>query len=147
MTIYDKYLAVILPAMAKFVLGPLAGVALQLSWWQTLLCSIIGMMISVLVFTFLGKTIWASWQKLSKTTPKRFSKSTRRAVRIYQKFGIVGVACLSPLFLTPIGGTLIATSFKVPPVKIILWMSVFAIFWGLVMTLAIYHIPGLQKLL
>lgn len=147
MTIYDKYLAVVLPAMAKFILGPLAGVALHLSWWQTMLCSIIGMMTSVVVFTFLGKVIWSTWQKLSKTPPKRFSPRSRRAVSIYQKFGIVGVACLSPLFLTPIGGTLIATSFKVPPVRIILWMSVFALFWGVVMTLAIYHIPGLQKLL
>lgn len=130
MTIYAKYPAVILPAKVKFVPGPLAGVALHPSWWQTLLCSIMGMMISVLVFTFLGKAMWSTWQKSSRTPSTRFSKQTRRAVSLYQKFGIAGAACLSPLFLTPVGGTLITTSFKEPPVKIILWMSVFAFFGG-----------------
>lgn len=143
----EKYTAVVLPAMLKFLLGPLAGIALRLSWWETMFCTIFGMMVSVVVFTFLGKAIQVGWQKWRKTTPKRFSKNSRRAVKVYRRFGIIGIACLTPLLFTPIGGTLIATSFKIPPVKIIVWMLAFAFFWGIILTLAIYNIPGLQKIL
>lgn len=144
---YGKYISVILPSMLKFLLGPLAGIALKLSWWETMLCTIIGMMLSVVIFTFLGKLIRDGWQKWRKTTPKRFSKNSRRAIKVYRNFGVIGIACLTPLIFTPIGGTLIATSFKIPPVKIIFWMTVFALFWGLILTLALYNIPGLQKIL
>ena len=143
----EKYVAVILPSMLKFFLGPLAGIALKLSWWETMFCTVIGMMVSVVVFTFLGKAIRDGWQKWRKTTPKLFSKSSRRAVKVYRRFGMAGIACLTPLLFTPIGGTLIATSFKIPPVKIIAWMVAFALFWGTIITFAIYHIPGLQQLL
>lgn len=143
----SKYISVIVPSMLKFLLGPLAGIALKLSWWETTLCTSIGMMISVIVFTFLGKVIQGGWQKFRKTTPKRFSKNSRRAVKIYSKFGVIGIACLTPLLFTPIGGTLIATAFNIPPVKIIGWMMVFSLFWGIIITLAIYNLPGLQRLL
>ena len=144
---YGKYISVILPSMLKFMLGPLAGIALKLTWWETTLCTIIGMMVSVVIFTFLGKVIMDSWQKFRKSTPRRFTKSSRRAVQVYRKFGMAGIACLTPLLFTPIGGTLIATSFKIAPVKIITWMVIFAFIWGVVLTLAIYNIPGLKELI
>lgn len=147
MEVLEKYLGVMVPSMLKFLLGPLAGVALKLSWWETLFCTIAGMMISVLVVVFLGKAIRKGWQHFRKTPPKRFTKNSRRAVRVYRKFGIAGIACLTPLIFTPIGGTLIATSFNVAPIRILFWMAVFALLWGIVLTLAIYHIPGLQHLL
>lgn len=143
----SKYISVILPSMLKFLLGPLAGIALKLTWWETTLCTIIGMMASVVVFTFLGKVIMGNWQKFRKTTPKRFTKSSRRAVKVYRKFGMAGIACLTPLLFTPIGGTLIAISFKIAPIKIITWMIIFALLWGVVITLAIYNIPGLKELM
>ena len=142
-----KYISVIIPAMLKFLLGPLAGIALKLSWWETTLCTVAGMMISVTLFTFLGKVIQQGWQSFRQSKPRRFSKNSRRAVKVYSKFGVIGIACLTPLLFTPIGGTLIATAFNIPPLKIIGWMAVFAVIWGLVITLAIYNIPGLQRLL
>jgi uncharacterized membrane protein len=144
---YGKYISVILPSMLKFLLGPLAGIALKLTWWETMICTIIGMMVSVVVFTYLGKAIQDGWQKWRKTTPKRFTKNSRRAVKVFRKFGMAGIACLTPLIFTPIGGTLIATSFKIAPAKIIVWMVIFALFWGVILTLALYNIPGLQKIL
>ena len=144
---YGKYISVILPSMLKFLLGPLAGIALKLTWWETMICTIIGMMMSVVVFTFLGTLIQNAWQQWRKTTPKRFTKNSRRAIKVFRKFGMAGIACLTPLLFTPIGGTLIATSFGIAPAKIIVWMAIFALFWGVVITLALYNIPGLQKIL
>jgi hypothetical protein len=60
---------------------------------------------------------------------------------------MAGIAFLTPLIFTPIVGTLIALSFKIPPLKIIAWMTVFAIVWGLIVSIALYNIPGLQRFL
>ncbi len=147
MSEFGKYMSVIVPSMVKFLLGPLAGIALRLSWWETTLCTVMGMMISVVVFTFLGKVIQGGWQRFRKSEPKRFSRNSRRAVKVYSRFGVIGIACLTPLLFTPIGGTLIATAFNIPPIKIIGWMAVFAVVWGVILTLALYNIPGLQRLL
>jgi len=38
-----KYISVILASTIKFIGGPLAGLALQLSWYETASCTIIGM--------------------------------------------------------------------------------------------------------
>ena len=35
----------------------------------------------------------------------------RRKVTLWRKYGIIGVALFTPLFLTPIGGTLVANAF------------------------------------
>lgn len=147
MSEFGKYMSVIVPSMVKFLFGPLAGIALRLSWWETTLCTVMGMMTSVVIFTFLGKVIQSGWRQFRKSEPRRFSRNSRRAVKVYSKFGVIGIACLTPLLFTPIGGTLIATAFNIPPIKIIGWMAVSAVVWGVILTLALYNIPGLQRLL
>lgn len=144
MTLISKYLSVVLASMLKFVGGPLAGLALHLSLLETILCTIVGMMVSVFLFTFLGQWLRLVWEDLRKTKRKRFSKSTRRAVRIYRKFGIAGIACLTPLLFTPIGGTLLAVSFKASPLRILSWMLVFAVLWAVVFSWAFYNLSSLQ---
>ncbi|SDM87881.1 hypothetical protein [Siphonobacter aquaeclarae] len=143
----SKYISVALASMLKFVAGPLAGLALELTWWESAACTVAGMMMSVLLFTFLGRQIRRWWEQFRKTRPRLFSPRTRRAVRVYRAFGIAGIACLTPLLFTPIGGTLLAVSFKASPQRILLWMMVFGVVWGIVLTLAIYHVPGLRGLL
>ncbi len=143
---FSTYIPVILASMLKFVGGPLAGLALNLSLTETIACTVIGMMLSVIIFTFLGRIIRFGWEQIRKTPRKRFSKSSRRAVTIYRKFGIAGIACLTPLLFTPIGGTLLAVSFKASPLRIMSWMLVFAVFWAVVFSWAIYNLADLRKL-
>ncbi len=143
---FSTYIPVVLASMLKFVGGPLAGLALNLSLTETILCTITGMMLSVILFTFLGRIIRFGWEQIRKTPRKRFSKSSRRAVTIYRKFGIAGIAFLTPLLFTPIGGTLLAVSFKASPFRIISWMLIFAIFWAVVFCWAIYNLSDLRNL-
>jgi hypothetical protein len=147
MDVYSKYFSVIVSASLKFLMGSVIGLALELTWWETMNCTIIGMMLSVITFTFLGRFIQTAWQRLRKSPPKRFSKRSRWAIIVYNRFGIAGIAFLTPLIFTPIVGTLIALSFKIPPLKIIAWMTVFAVIWGLIVSIALYNIPGLQRFL
>jgi uncharacterized membrane protein len=141
-----KYITVILATAIKFFNGPIAGIILDLTWWETALCSIIGMMAMVTLMSFLGKEIQKLIAKYRKTKPKLFSKRSRFAVKLWLRLGIWGIACFTPLFFTPIGGTLLALSFKVPIPKILFSMLVFAVFWGIILTYLMFQVSDLRHL-
>lgn len=46
---FAKYISVIAISMLKFMGGPLTGLTLNLSWIETAICSVIGMMITVVL--------------------------------------------------------------------------------------------------
>ncbi len=142
---YLKYITVILASTLKFLGGPIAGISLGLNWIETAICAATGMMFTVFVAMFTGGFLWKKWQDYQ--SPKLFSKRTRYAVKIWKRFGIKGIAFLTPLIFTPIGGTLIAVSFKVNRTTIFLWMLVSAIFWGIVQAFVFDQIPLLRGLL
>lgn len=136
---WAKYISVVLASMVKFVAGPVTGIALGLKWWETALCTVVGMMLSVVVFLFLGTAIQHLISRYRKQKPPLFSKRTRLAVRVWKKSGMTGIAFLTPLLFTPIGGTLIAVSFKVPRLTIITQMLFWGVILGVVITLVVYE--------
>jgi hypothetical protein len=139
--IWGKYISVALASMLKFVGGPLAGFALGLSWWQTALATLCGMMASVLIFVWVGPAIRIVVDKFRKQKPKKFSKTSRLAVKIWRRFGIHGIALLTPILFTPIGGTLLAVSFRVARATILWWMLVYGAMWAFVQAFLLYQIP------
>ena len=139
-----KYLSVIFSASLKFVAGPLTALALGLTWYEAALCSAAGMMVSVWLFTYVGKGIQAVIKRWRKTPPRRFTKSSRMAVRIWRRFGIIGIAVLTPLLFTPIGGTIIAVAFRVPRRDIFLWMAISGLSVGAIISFAMYKLYFLK---
>ncbi|RIV27664.1 hypothetical protein DYU11_05000 [Fibrisoma montanum] len=139
-----KYFSVIIASTIKFIGGPLAGMALGLSWLETAICTVTGMMLSVLAITFAGAALEALKRRYQKQRPKRFSRRTRLAIRVWKASGLAGIALLTPLVLTPIGGTVLAVSFKVHKGQILLYMLISATFWAIIQTLAIYQLPVLK---
>lgn len=142
---WAKYLSVILVSMVKFVAGPVTGYALQLTWYETALCTLIGMMISVVVITFLGTLIQQIIGKYRRQTPRLFSSRTRLAVKVWKKSGMTGIAFLTPLLFTPIGGTLIALSFKLKRPILLTQMLIWGSVWGVAFSVALYWIFPLFK--
>ena len=136
---WAKYISVVLASMVKFVAGPITGVALGLQWWETALCTVVGMMLSVVIFLFLGTAIQHLMNRYRKQKPTLFSKQTRLAVRVWKKSGMTGIAFLTPLLFTPIGGTLIALSFKVPRLTVIAQMLFWGVVLGVIITLVVYE--------
>ena len=137
-----KYLLIVFSSMFKFIFGPILGIELGVSVWLTALLTGVGMMASVVLLSYLGEGIRAILlNKMKKRKRYRvFSKRKRKIVRIWQKFGMSGVAFLTPALLTPIGGTLIALSFGVKRSKIILYMAISAIFWSPIISFFIEEI-------
>lgn len=137
-----KYISVLLASTLKFVGGPLAGLALGLSWTETAICTILGMMLSVTLVVFAGAVLEQVSARFRRGPAKRFSRKTRLAVKIWQRAGMAGIAFLTPILLTPIGGTALAVSFRVNRVKLIGYMLVSAVVWAVVQTLLVYQLKN-----
>jgi hypothetical protein len=125
-----KFFSIWFASQFKFIAGPVLGSAADFSLLEIIAVSVGGMMTSVVFVSYLGD--WFKSLFSLKITQKKFSKRSRRAVRTWQKFGAPGVAALTPIFLTPIGGTIIMTAFNVDKRKVFLYMLISALVWATV---------------
>lgn len=139
-----KYLSVALASTLKFFGGPITGVILKLNWIETAFCSAVGMMFSVVILTNLGKAVQNLIKKYRKTPPKKFNRTNRTAVKIWKKFGIIGIAFLTPPLFTPLFGPLLAVAFRAPRNSIFLWMTISAIIWGLFVSYIAHKMTFIQ---
>jgi hypothetical protein len=133
-----KVATVYFSSMLKFIFGPLGGYAAGFSLITTILVTVAGMMTVVFLFTFFGN--WIRQKVIARFFKRknRFSQSNRRFVTIWKKYGLIGVAALTPVIFTPIGGTLLAVSSGSPKDKIIFYMFISASVWSIVLSAALY---------
>lgn len=131
-----KYASVFLLGMVKFVAAPVAGVAAGLSFSSILGLMVAGMMTTVVLISSVGK-MWALHQRRKREANGKplFSRKSRRVVGVFRRFGMPGIAFLTPILFSPIGGTVIATQLHVPRWRILLHMLWSALFWGVTFTL------------
>jgi uncharacterized membrane protein len=120
--------------MVKFFIGPAAGVSLGLSLWETVACTVLGMMMSVVLFTYFGPHLLRWIGLLFRPQRRTFSKRSRRLVRYRQSFGLYGIAIFTPLLFTPILGTLLAVSLGGSKQRILVSMLISGLFWAVVVT-------------
>jgi membrane protein YqaA with SNARE-associated domain len=136
-----KAIPVYLFSMLKFILGPSLGFAAKLHFVTTLTVTVGGMMTVVFAFTYFGE--WIKEKIIDRIfKKKKFTAVNRRFANIWKKYGLTGIAFLTPIILTPIGGTLLAVSSGSPREKIILFMFISAAGWGLIFTSIIYFVGG-----
>ena len=140
-----KYLSVYLLSMVKFFGGPLAGISMGLSFWMTLALSVTGMMTSVFIFSQVGILVsrWYIARHRAQNKPI-FSKKSRKIVKIWQRFGIKGIAFLTPVIFSPVIGTIMATVLGASQRHILLHMLWSAVFWGVTFTLALHELRHLD---
>ncbi len=125
--------------MLKFIAGPLGGYAAGFSLITTILVTILGMMLSVVLFTFFGTFLRERiFSRFFKKKNKKFTKRNRKFVAIWKKYGVIGTAFLTPILLTPIGGTLLLTSFRTPKSLIMTYMLVSAVVWSTIISGTIF---------
>ncbi|GHM99029.1 hypothetical protein WSM22_05190 [Cytophagales bacterium WSM2-2] len=139
-----KAIPVFLSSALKFIFGPLEGYGLHLHFLTTIIATVGGMMMSVIVITYFGD--WLRKGVLKKYFEKKDSdtKPHSKFSNFIKKYGLGGVAFLTPLFLTPIGGAIIAVGLGKPKNKILIFMLISAIGWALVFTALIYLLGRLD---
>src|SRR5882724_2474071 len=103
-----KAIPVFLSSALKFIFGPLEGYGLHLHFLTTIIATVGGMMLSVVAFTFFGDWLRKKLFKRFFENRNQTTKPQNKLSRFVKKYGLGGVALLTPVFLTPIGGTIIA---------------------------------------
>jgi uncharacterized membrane protein len=144
---WGAYFAVMAASSIKFVAGPLTGFGLGLSMLETIVCTWVGMMFTVTVMLTIGRFLVQQIARIRVQKPKLFSGRVRYAVSIWQRFGIKGIAVMTPLLFTPIGGSLLALSFKVPTPRVLFFMAISGIFWSIVFTVLFYQLTFVRDLI
>ncbi len=176
---YIKILLVILLSSVKFIAGPPFAYGFNQKYdfniIESILYSIIGGMLGVVVFSYFSTHLFKFWHWLKfqfkkafrgkgifsepmvdydepfevhytyvekSRQRKIFSRRTRRFVRIWRRYGLIGVAFLTPVvFSIPIG-TIVANSLVRNKKKIFVYMFLSVLFWSVVinMVFEVYQI-------
>lgn len=132
-----KYLGIYLLACLKSILPPVLGPAAGMSNFEIIVITVVGLMTSVVIFTFLGERIKKDIVPIFFKNPKKFSPKTRRMVRIWRRYGIIGVCFLTPLILSPPGGALLVSSVGAPRKQVFLYMLIFGVMWATIWTFSV----------
>ena len=137
----DKLLSsilVFLGSIVKFSMGSLTAIAANLGIGGSL-ANIIGGIIGIVLFTYLGGYIQDYLvKKFPKRFVRRFTSSNRFLVRIKQKFGLGGIAALTPIVLSIPVGILFALALTHDKKKIMISMLLSMFFWATVLFLPYY---------
>ena len=142
-----KYVLVYALSGFKFIFGPTMGAAYGFSIVLTGVLTTLGMMTTVYVISYFGPQIRLLMVRLFGKRKKEpvFSPRRRRFVRIWKKYGIQGIAFLTPLLLTPVGGAFFANALGVQRKDIFKWMWIFGTFWAFVLSALVRYAADLFK--
>lgn len=105
------------------------------NYFFALLSSCSGAIFGTIVFTYLSAGLLKWWDKLkekwftSKHPKKIFTKSNRRVIRIKHRFGLTGIAILTPIFLSIPIGAFLAERFYKDKKKVIVYLSISSLLW------------------
>ncbi len=119
--------------MFKFVAGPVFGAVNGMTFLETVITTVLGMMTTVLIITYFGPYIRQLWLNIfgsEKSNKKVFTKRNRRFIFIWRKYGEFGISFLTPVIFSPVIGTLVITTLGGKRKKILSYMLLSATFWG-----------------
>lgn len=132
-------LTIYLLCTLKTIFGPTMGYFAGLSPILTIIITVSGMMTTVLIFTFFGEKIRAGILKKYIKPRKIFTPKNRRFVRIWRKYGEIGISFLTPILLSPPGGSIIAIALGGSRKKTIGYMFLWSVIWSTIMTYTFYY--------
>lgn len=131
-----QYLTVAGLSALKFVPGAALAIGLQFNFFEQVLVTGIGGIAGTTLFTYFGDAIRQFFRRLRKrqraaAPPKKPEhEQPSLARKIWDRFGLVGCALLTPPFFSPPIGTAIAVSFGEKKEKIVLYMAVSMVLWA-----------------
>ena len=106
----------------------------QFSFMEIMLTAGLGGCAGIILFTYFGARVAKLIEVHLRRNKTMSFKSRRRIVKVWRKFGIVGVAVLTPLISPPVA-VAIALSFHTKPRKTIMWLCGSIIVWSIILGL------------
>jgi hypothetical protein len=89
------------------------------------------------------------YEYISSTSKKIFTPHNRRVVKIWRRYGLFGIALITPIILSIPVGTILANSLVNNRKKIIIYMFFSVLFWSVTMTtlFELFHAVSVKDLL
>lgn len=133
-----KILSVFIACSLVFCKGgmPMAMVVFKFNFLKIFLVSVAGGITGNIVFTHLSavliKGIHNYRVRKKKIHQKKiFTRFNRGIIKVKTRFGLVGIAFITPLFLSTPLGAFLAERFFRDKKKIIIYLSISTVFWSL----------------
>lgn len=111
---------------------PSAVIVFKYHFVKVMLVSCAGGIAGNVIFTYLSASIlkWVhNYRERHNIRKKSFTKTTRLMIRIKQRFGLAGIAFITPIISQPIGAFFAEKFFK-DKKKVILYLSASVVFWA-----------------
>ncbi len=155
-----KIFYIIFLASTKFAISPMFAI-LQCKYnvFETIILTSIGGIAGVLIFAFLTKPIVITFNFIidktkinilfhkinlrffsKKRQKNSFKKRNKRIIKIKQKYGLIGLAILTPILLSIPLGTMIAVKYYTLNKKTILSLTSSVVMWSVVLSLFVKFI-------
>jgi hypothetical protein len=133
------YFTIYLLCMFKIVFGPTMGYAAGFHPFVSTLLTIGGMMTTISIFSFYGERLRHTALIKFFKFKKVFSPQSRRFVKIWNKYGLIGISFLTPILLSPPGGAILAVAFGGSRKHLLLYMFIFSVMWSFILTYGFYY--------
>jgi len=140
---WGEYVLVVLWSGFKFMVGVALSLGLGMTWSERLLTTLVGGVAGVLLFCYFGAALRRQirrWRKLpdAPAQPSAFQQ------RVWQRYGLWGVALLTPPLFSPPIGAAIVLAFGTPPAQAARAMAMAMLLWAVVFT-ALGELPTVQQ--
>ncbi len=146
-----QLLSIFLTSATKFLLSPSVAYYFGLSMMQSFILTTAGGLTGILAFAFLGEVLRKYWRafvclfivpfskksykELVNQPSKRFSRSRRMIVNVRKKFGLFGLAVVTPAIISIPVGTVIAMHMYSKKGKVILSLCISLLVWSVLLNL------------
>jgi hypothetical protein len=125
---------------------PLVILQFKFSFTESVLWTNVGGVAGIYFFSFLSEKLLGWWKRLfrrsrqdalneKRPAKKRFTKKNRRIVRIKQRYGLIGIASMTPFLLSiPVGVFLVVRYYRASRAKF-LYLIASNLAWSVIYTL------------
>jgi hypothetical protein len=147
-----KGIPLFLLTSVKFLVGvPAAYAAWKMNFWELFVFSSIAGVFGVGLFVYLSDWLFKIWDnfrmryfppKAKKSKARIFTRRNRQYIKIVRKYGLPGLALLTPTLLSIPVGTILARRFFPSRKLVFLYISISVVLWSVAMS-AIIHFPGI----
>ncbi len=116
-----------------------AGLGMGLNPLPVAFLAFAGNAIPVFIIVY-GYRIWQSWRSpCGDKRPKPVSRRRKRALNIWNRYGLPGLAFLGPLLTGIHLAVIIALAFKPGKKALLLWMNLSLFVWTAALTAGVYY--------
>ncbi|MEW6469086.1 MAG: hypothetical protein AB1458_09190 [Bacteroidota bacterium] len=144
-----KILSLVLIAGTKFLLAPFVAESppYNLEFWEAFLITTLGGFAGIVLFVFFGDIVASKWSLLvysikrlyksreqlqaEKAKPKkRFSWKTRFIGKVRRRFGLMGIAFVTPCIISIPIGSMVAVGIYRNKYKVLSYISAWLVVWS-----------------